>query len=197
MCPTRPVEGVRRGSRFESLDDPRGHAAHHRVGRHVARHHGPGGHHRVLADGHPLQDGGVRANPHVAPHGDGGGVGGLAPCGLEEVVERGEHHAVPHLAAVAQRHAAVVLEVAAGVDEHPAPDVEVLAEIRVERREDAHRVVHPVAHQARQQAAHLVGRMVGGVQFERDAPGIVGVPNLNQIVFCIFLIINLYIRYSL
>lgn len=55
------------------------------------------------------------------------------------MVERCEHHVVSDLAIVAQRYAAVILEMAAGVDEHSLADPDLLAETGIERRKDAQR----------------------------------------------------------
>ena len=45
--------------------DPRGHAGHHRVGRHVARDHGVRADHGVVADRHAAEDAGAVADPDV------------------------------------------------------------------------------------------------------------------------------------
>ena len=50
------------------------------------------------------------------------------------MVERGEHHVVAYLAAVAYVDSSVVLKLAAGVDEHVVAYVDVLAEVGVHGR---------------------------------------------------------------
>ena len=91
----------------------------------------------------------------------------------EPVVERGEDHVVSDLAPVADRHAPVVLEMAAGVDKDILAEGDVLPEIRIERRKDPQRLRHPAAEQLGEQRTHLLGRMVGRVQAERDAARLV------------------------
>ena len=86
------------------------------------------------------------------------------------MVERGEDHVVADLATVAERDAAVVLKMAAGVDEDSLPHGDVPAEIGVERREDPHRGIDLVSEKPREKRPHLVGRMVGAVELEGDAP---------------------------
>ena len=152
------------------LDDAGGYSSHHGAGRYVLCHYGTGRHDGIVADGYTGEDGGVRPHPDAAPQDDWGRQGDVPPLGGEFVVEGGEHDVVSYLATVAQRHSAVVLEVAAGVDEHVAAHGDVLAEVRVEGREHAERVGHLVAEELGEQPAYFVGRMVGRVQLEGDAP---------------------------
>ena len=82
------------------------------------------------------------------------------------MIERGEYDVVPDLAAVAEGYPAVILKVAASVDEHFVSYGDVLTEVRIERREDAERRRNPVAEQVGKQPAHFVRRMEGCVQPE-------------------------------
>ena len=100
------------------LDHPCRHPDRHRIGRDVARNDRPGTYHGIVANGHALQDSGVGAYPDVLPQDDRRGISHLALLRLQEMVERGKHHIVTYLASVPDAYAAMVLEMAAGVDEH-------------------------------------------------------------------------------
>ena len=77
------------------------------------------------------------------------------------------------LAAVAERHSAMVLKVAAGVDEHAFAHVYVPAEVCVERGEDTQRAGHLIAEEFGQHGADFGWCVVSCVQPERDAPRLV------------------------
>lgn len=143
------------------------------VGRDIARYHRPCCNDGIVTDGYSLEDRGVRPDPDIPAECDRRRVGRLAVFGRKAVVERGEDDVVPDLAVVADGYATVVLKMAAGVDEYPAADMDVFAEIGVERREDAQRGSDLAAEQPGEQGPHLAGRVVSAVQLERDTPGLV------------------------
>lgn len=92
------------------------------------------------------------------------------------MVERGEDHVVANLAPVADGHPAVVLEMAAGIDEDIAADRDVAPEIGIEGRENTQRLRHPVAEKFGKQAAHLVRGVVGRIEAEGNAARLVAHP---------------------
>lgn len=157
----------------DSFDRFGGDSADDGVGRNVLRDNRPCRDDGVVADGHALQDRGVRTDPDVPSERDRRRVGRLAIVGRETVVECGEDDVMPNLAVVADGYAAVILKVAAGIDEYPAADMDVLAEIGVERREDAQRGIDLPPEQPREQGPHFVGRVVSVVQLEGDTSGLV------------------------
>lgn len=140
------------------------------VGRDIARDHRPCRDDGVAADGYALQNRGVRTDPDVSSERDRRRVGRLAVSGGKAVVERGEDDVVSDLAVIADGYASVVLKVAAGVDEYTAADADVFPEIGIERRKDAQRGIGRLPEQLGEQCPHLVGRMIGAVQLEGDAP---------------------------
>src|SRR5699024_7630338 len=95
----------------------RGSTHHDCAGRHILGDHRRGRHHGVVTDGHPWQDGDVRAEPHVVAYPDGCRVhiGPAARVGV--MVQRGENGIAPDQGVVADGDATLVLELAAGVDE--------------------------------------------------------------------------------
>ena len=80
---------------------------------------------------------------------------------------------MPYLAAVAEGHASVVLKVAACVDEHTFTDMDVLSEVSIERREYAQSVWHLISEKFRQYGTDFCRCMIGCVQSECDASGII------------------------
>ena len=85
------------------------------------------------------------ADPHVLPQHNGGGVGGGALFRVEVVVHRGEDHVAADHGAVPKDDAPLVVEVAAGVDEHPFAHGDVFAAVGVKGREEAEALVHRLA----------------------------------------------------
>ena len=79
--------------------------------------------------------GGVGAYPDPLAKDDRGRVGVAPVLGSDAVVEGREDHVVPYLTAVPDYHSAVVLEMAAGIDEHILSYSDVLPEVSVQRRE--------------------------------------------------------------
>ena len=90
------------------------------------------------------------------------------------VVERGKDHAMAYLTAVADVDAAVVLKLAAGVDEHVLAHVDVFPEVGIQGRKDAQRRGHGPPEELGEQGAHLVHGVIGRVEAEGDAPRLVG-----------------------
>lgn len=88
---------------------------------------------------------------------------------VEVVVEGREDGVVPDEAPVPDDDAALVLEPAAGVDEHVTPQGDVLAEVGGEGREEVHGLVHGLARQLREELADPFGRAVCAVELTGDA----------------------------
>lgn len=116
-----------------------------------------------------LEYGGVSANPYVAPEPYGLMVQILSLFRIKVVIERRHHHAVAYQTAIADIDAALVLELATGVDEHIAVHMDVLAKIGVERREHPERLMHLFANDFAEKLAHLLGCMEVAVKFELEA----------------------------
>ena len=117
------------------LDDFCRHAADYDIGRNILIDYRSGRHNRIVADSDALQDGRVRAYPHILAQHYRCRVSLLAVLGRQAVVQRGQHDVVSYLASVADGNAAMVLKMAAGIDKDILPDADILAEIRIKRRE--------------------------------------------------------------
>lgn len=176
MMAMRPGQaGLRSGGpSADGLDDAGRHASHDDVGWHVAGDHGTGADDGPVADADAGQDRGVRAHPDVPAQTDGRRHGVAALAARQRVVERGKNDAVAYLAAIAQIDAAMVLKLAAGVDEDVLAHMDVFPEIGIERRKDAQRGGHGAAEELGEQRPHLVHGVVGRVEPEGDAPRLVG-----------------------
>ena len=94
----------------------------------------------------------------------------LALLRLQKMVERGKHHIVPYLASVPDAYAAMVLEMAAGVDEHILAHLDVLAEIGIKRREYTERGGDGFPEKLGQDVPDFLRSMIGGVQPESNFP---------------------------
>lgn len=151
---------------------PGRHAARHRIGRHVLRHDGARRNDRAVADRDAGQDRHIRTDPRVFPDADRPGDQVLPIAHGETVVQRGQHDVVPDQRAVVDHDAALVLKFAPAVDEDVFPDRDVLAAVRVKRREQRERVVHRPAGQRRKNAPHFLRRMVSAVQLCRPPQGL-------------------------
>ena len=110
--------------RCYSLDNSCRNAPDNNIGRNIFSHHRSGCDDRIVA-------------AYILAKYYRGGVSVLAVFGRQTVVQRGEHDVVPNLASVAKADASMILKMAAGIDEDILPDGDVLAEIRIEWREDA------------------------------------------------------------
>ena len=67
--------------------------------------------------------------------------------GCKPVIERGKDHIMPDLATVAYRDSAVILKMAAGIDEYMLAYGDVFPEIRIKRRENAKRLRYFITEQ--------------------------------------------------
>ena len=105
------------GLGVELADDAGGDAGDDGVGGYVFRDDRPGPHDGSVPDGDAGDDGDAGADPDVFARDDGGGVGGGAMFWVKVVVHGGQDHVVAQKRPVPQGDAALVLEVAAGVDE--------------------------------------------------------------------------------
>ena len=72
------------------------------------------------------------------------------------MVQRGQHHIVTDEGAVPDIDAALVLEFAAHVDKDVFPDVDVLAAVGVEGREEAKALIHRLPDQPGEQGPQLL-----------------------------------------
>lgn len=111
---------------------PGGDACRDGVGGDVLGDHGPGPDDGAVPDMYPRNHRNAGADPDVLPGDDGGGVGGGALLWVKVVVHGGQHHVVAQKGTVTQGDAALVLEVAAGVDKDPFAHRGVLAAVGVE-----------------------------------------------------------------
>lgn len=124
----------------------RRNAANYRVGRHIPGYHSSGSNHRIVAYRNALKYRCIRTYPHIAPQDYRSRISEAAIFGLKSMVERGKHHVVAYLTAVAKGYASMILKVAAGVDKHVFAYVYVLAEIGIERRKHSQRVGNGISH---------------------------------------------------
>ena len=153
-----------------------GNAADDAVGRNILCDHRSCGHYRIVPDGHSLGDGGVGAYPDPLAKDDRGRVGVAPVLGSDAVVEGREDHVVPYLAAVPDYHSAVVLEMAAGIDEHILSYSDVLPEVSVQRREYLECRIYRLPEQPREQLPYLVRLVIGAVQLEGYLPRLIAHP---------------------
>ena len=85
------------------------------------------------------------------------------------MIESGKNHIMPYLTAVADGYAAMILKMAAGIDEHSFPDIDILSIIGIEWRKYTERGRYFISEQFRQQFSYFVGCTVSSVQQEGDA----------------------------
>ena len=142
------------------------HPDRHRIGRDVARNDCPGTYHGIVANGHTLQDSGIRAHPDVLPQDDRRGIGHLALLWFQKMVERSKHHIVPYLASIADEYAAMVLKMAAGIDKHILAHLDVLTEIGIKRWEHTERGGDGFPEKLGQDVPDFLRSMIGRVQPE-------------------------------
>ena len=152
------------------LDHPCRHTDRYRIGRYVTRNDRSGTYHGIVANGHALQDGGVGTHPDIFPQNNGRGIGHLALLRLQKMVERGKHYIVPYLASVPDTYATMVLEMAAGIDEHILTHLNVLPEIGIKRREHTERGGDGFSEKPGKDVPDFFRSMIGGVQPESDFP---------------------------
>lgn len=108
-----------------------GDASYYHVGGNVFGDYGSCGDNGIVANSYPGGDDDVSAYPNAVADSDWGVVEVLAFCGIMDVVEGGKDYAVANEASVANEYAALVLEVAAGVDEYAFTYVGVAPEIGI------------------------------------------------------------------
>ena len=89
----------------------------------------------MIADRHAACDRGIGADPHTFSDHNLSGVQLLAFCRIQIMVEGCQHDAVSDQGAVSDHDAALILKFAVRIDKNVFPDGDVLAEIRVKRRE--------------------------------------------------------------
>ena len=100
-------------------------------------------------------------------------------CGIEKgdkialIGRNNTRWVIAYLATVTQRHTAMVLEVAAGIDEHVFAHRDVFPEVRIKGRKDPERIGYRLAEQFGKQGPYFFGSMIGRVQPEGDASGFV------------------------
>ena len=167
---------------FYPFDDFGRDASDDAVGRYVLSDHGSCRHDGIVPDSHPFCDGGVGAYPDPLAEDDGGRVGVAPVLGSDAVVEGREDHVVPYLAAVPDYHSAVVLEMAAGIDEHILSYSDVLPEVSVQRRKHLERRIHRLPEQPREQLPYLVRLVIGAVQLEGYLPRLIAHP-VHKLVY--------------
>lgn len=138
--------------------------------RNIFRYYRTGSHHRIIANRYPLQDSGIGTDPYIFTKHDRCRIGGMAVFRYKSVVERCKNHVVPYLATVTQRNAAVVLEMAAGIDEHIITDFDIFPEIRIKRRKHTERRRNGFPEKLGQQCPYLVRSMIGSIQPKCDTP---------------------------
>lgn len=121
--------------------------AHYRIGRYVFRNDCTCCNNGIVSDGHALQNGSVRAYPHVPAQHDRCWISGFPLFGCETVVERGKDYIMPNLASVAYRDTAMILKMTTSVDEHTFAYGDVFTEISIKRWENTKRLRYFMAEQ--------------------------------------------------
>ena len=112
------------------------------IGRHIFRHHGPGGNDGIFSDGDALQDGNVRTKPYFFADVYRFGYHARPLRRIGDVIERAERSVMTDKSIVINEDTALVLELTAHIDEHPFADMRVLAAIGIERRKHTERLRH-------------------------------------------------------
>ena len=164
------------GTFVDGLDLSRRDACHDRPGRDIPSHHCTGRHDCVIPDAHPRKDRRLRADPYPFPQADGCRIGRLAASRGKTMVERSENHLMADLATIAYVHPSMILKVAASIDKDLLAEVDVPAEIGIERRENPQRRIYRAAKQTGKQLPHLIGRMKRSIQLEGDATSLFAHP---------------------
>ena len=159
------------GLGVELADDAGGDAGDDGVGGHVFRDDRPGPHDGSVPDGDAGDDGDAGADPDVFACDDGGGVGGGAMFRVKVVVHGGQDHVVAQKRPVPQGDAALVLEVAAGVDEDALAHGGVFAAVGVEGGEETEALVHGLADDLGEDLPDLLAGVVLVVQLAGQAHG--------------------------
>lgn len=159
----------------DSLDETGRVAADHSTWFHVPGNHGPGGHDSAVAHGDARKQDGARAHPHIIAQPHRLRHHAAAAFDIHVVIEGGDDDIVPDEASVPDEDAALVLELAATVDEHVLAEMDVPAAVGVKRREQG----EPFGNRAPRQLLHerlqLVGRVVAAVDLHADADGFLAI----------------------
>lgn len=118
----------------------------------------------TIADGHAREDGRTGTNPDVPADVDRRWVQIRSLFRILTVIQRCHDHIVADERAVSNCDAALVLEAAAAVDEDIPPDVEILATIRIEGREQAEALIDWPPNQPREYLPHFLLIMVAAIE---------------------------------
>ncbi|WP_420106907.1 hypothetical protein [Glutamicibacter nicotianae] len=85
------------------------------------------------------------------------------------MVERSHDDVMADQALVPDADAALVLELAPGIDEDALAQFDIASKVRVERREQHHRIVNMPAGQLPEELVHFMWTAVATIQFRADA----------------------------
>jgi len=99
-----------------------------------------------------------------------------AVIGVQVVVDGGQHHPVADQCVVPDVDAALILKIAAGIDEHVLSQVNVPPEVCIEGRKHGHAVIYRLARQLRHDFYDFSLRVVLRVQLHGLANGVLALP---------------------
>ena len=135
-------------------------ATNNRIRFYILRHHSTSSYYGSIANSHSSKNGGIGSNPDVLTNVDGSIAHTLALGRVKVVVERCQHDIVSDECALVNGDAALILELAAHVDEHPLTNNGVLATIGMERREHTYRLGNLTPPKLFQQIVQLLWCMI-------------------------------------
>ncbi len=164
-------------NRFDGLG---GHTAHNGVGWNVFRHYCSGSDHRVLADSHSRQDGGIGANPHIALQHHSSGNRIASVFWGDTMIEGRDDDVVPNLAAVADDEPTLILKSTTGVDKHTFAKGGVLTAIRGEWREQREAFRHLLTGEFAHKLAKFRLGVIAAIDFGSDLLGLIRQSNHDQ-----------------
>ena len=146
-----------------------GEAADDGAGRDVFIDHRTGRDDCALADGDALKDSDVSSDPYLIADFHRGGHHIGASVRVHYVVEGGYHAVMADEHVIANGDSALVLKFAAGIDEHPFADADVLAAVSIKRREKPETLMDFTAGQLRHQGDDFGMVMIGVVNLHGDS----------------------------
>ncbi len=89
------------------------------------------------------------------------------------MIERCKNYIVTYLATLSEGNSTMILKMAPGIDKNVPPDMDILSEIGIKRREKTHRIIDFPSEESRKQRPNLFLRMILPVQLERNTSSLI------------------------
>ena len=132
------------------------HTAYYSAGFHILSNYSTGSYHCIVAYSHPLQNSGVGTYPYILAENYRCRIGYASLLRLQSMVESCKHYVMTYLAAVAESYSPVVLKMAAGIYENIFSHMDILSEIRMERRKHTQGFGHSISEKFGQQSSNFI-----------------------------------------